>query len=50
MSFLIPPQTSFVRLTLRKNSTVYGCPPPEILSQPSMQKRRRNVQRLLPAG
>jgi len=50
MSFLIPPRTSFVRLTLSKNSTAYGCPPPGILSQPSMQKRRRHVQRPLPAG
>jgi hypothetical protein len=50
MSFLIPPRTSFVRLTLSKSLTAYGCPLPDILSQPSMQKRRRNVQRLPPAG
>ena len=48
--FFISPQTSFVKLSLSENSTVYGCPPPEVLSQHSMQRPRRNVRRLLPAG
>jgi len=41
---------AFVRPTSSKSSTVYGCPLPPILSQPSMQKRRGNVQRPLPVG
>ena len=50
VSFLIPPRTSFVRLTLSKSSTVYGCPQRAILSQPSMQNPRGNVKRPLPVG
>jgi hypothetical protein len=50
VSFLIPPRTSFEKLTSNKNSTAYGCRVPDILSQPLMQKRCWNVQRLLPEG